>query len=182
MKKYILFLIMLICSTGKDITTIAAPDSSNQQVNSANSDDIATSDEYMVDDNSPGIFTMFMILMAFVFVCIGMGIVIMVLILLIVAALISAGILSVSVITAIYSRSVASGFKMLIVLISATGGIVVCGAGLWLLNTRFLWMQKEAAIFTGAATGLLAGLIFGLIAYHILRWMAVWGKNKLLRN
>lgn len=179
MKKCILYLTMLICFTGKDITAFAVQDTSNQQVNS---EDIAMSDEYVEEGGDPVVLIMLLIALAVLSVGVGLGIVIMMLVLLIVLALISAGIISVSVITAFYTRSVASGFKMLIVLISATGGIIVCGAGLWLLNTRFLWMQKQAAVFIGAAAGLLAGLIFGLIAFRVLKWMAVWGKNKLLRN
>jgi hypothetical protein len=98
-------------------------------------------------------------------------------------ALVTLGVLSTSVIFGMYKKSVAQGFKALMVITSACGGLVLGAAGFWLLNliAHGLWKASNV-ILLGAGVGLLSGAAFGLIAFYVLQWLLAFLKEKLSIN
>ena len=93
--------------------------------------------------------------------------------------LISVGILSASILVGVNKKSLATGFKTFLVSSSTIGGLVICGLGLWLLNKITHWWTTKTAIIIGATCGLLAGFIFGLLAFYILQQLTTFLKKKL---
>jgi len=131
------------------------------------------------DDFSPGLFFLTVIGLAFILVCVGVGIALTVMVLLILFGLVSFGILSTSFIVGLNKRSFAKGFKTFILLASTIGGLIFGGVGFWLLNKIIHWWTTKAAIINGLTSGLFAGLIFGFLAYYILQRLTTYFKRKL---
>jgi hypothetical protein len=146
-------------------------------------DTINTKDTSMENDESgdfsPGLFFLTVIGLAFILVCVGVGIALTVMVLLILFGLVSFGILSTSIIVGLNKRSSAKGFKTFILLASTIGGLLFGGVGFWLLNKIIHWWTTKAAIINGLTTGLFAGLIFGFLAYYILQRLTTYFKRKL---
>ncbi len=136
-------------------------------------------DVEMEDDFAPGLAVFALIGIAFMFFCVGAGIVLTILALFILFALVTMGILSTSIIIGIHKKSFAKGFNAFVVLSSAVGGIGLVSAGFWLLNKLFASVSAEVALMSGAALGLLAGVVFGFFACFLIQRLTTFFKQKL---
>ncbi|HXB94319.1 MAG TPA: hypothetical protein VNU70_04135 [Puia sp.] len=94
--------------------------------------------------------------------------------------LVSAGVLSVGVLVGFYRRSVAAGFRT-VVMICCIGGGICCGAvAFWLINRIFdIHLQPLTAMLTGAFSGLVGGLLLGFIVFNIIRLFLNYCRKKL---
>ena len=134
------------------------------------------------DDDEFNLF-LFAYLIAFCSVVVGaviVGSVAMIMILLALFALVSAGIVSAGVLVGIYKRSVAAGFKALLVIICSLGGIVAGAGGLWLIDRFFpIHLGGRTAVLLGAAGGLIGGILMGIILFRIIRSFLEYFRQKL---
>ncbi len=142
--------------------------------NEENSDDYDESQNF-----SPGLAFFALIGIGFILIGVGAGIALTVIGLLIIFGLISLGILSTSVLIGIYKKSYASGFKVFLLTSTTFAGFLLCGIGFWLMNKFLHWWTAQTAITIGAGIGILTGLVFGLVAFFILRRFALYLKNRL---
>ena len=173
------FLLTYLFASGQTIDTTKIKPATTT-VKSDTSTHSASNDPYAgTDDFSPGLAFFALLGLGFICLCVGVGIVITVGALLIIFGLISVGILSASILVGVNKKSLATGFKTFLVSSSTIGGLVICGLGLWLLNKITHWWTTKTAIIIGATCGLLAGFIFGLLAFYILQQLTTFLKKKL---
>jgi hypothetical protein len=130
-------------------------------------------------------FNVFLLALGTAFVCIVLGAalagsMLATLFLLIVFLLVSAGVLSVGILVGYYRRSVAAGFRTML-MIACIGGGVCCGAiAFWLINRIFdIHLQPLTALLTGAFSGLVGGLLLGLVLFIIIRHFLDYCRKKL---
>jgi MFS family permease len=135
--------------------------------------------EYEDYDDTPFMLIIAMIFIVIVCVCIGSGIVITLAALFIVFAITSFGILSTSLIVGFYKRSLTKGIKTFYVLCSTIGTTIFGAIGLFIVNRFYHWLDSPIAITCGAALGLVAGFLNGLITFYILQRLVLYFKNKL---
>jgi hypothetical protein len=115
-----------------------------------------------------------------VVVAVIVGSVAVIMILLALFALVSAGIVSAGVLVGIYKRSVAAGFRALLVIVCSLGGIVAGAGGLWLIDRLFpIHLGGRAAALLGAAGGLVGGLLMGIVVFQIIRPFIRYFRQKL---
>ena len=95
-------------------------------------------------------------------------------------ALVSAGILSAGILTSLYRRSIAAGFKTILVIICSLSGIIGGTICFWLINRIFnIHLISSTAALVGAFGGLLCGLLLGYLLAGILRIFINYCKQKL---
>lgn len=130
-------------------------------------------------------FNVFLLALGTAFVCIVLGAtlagsMLATLFLLSVFLLVSAGVLSVGVLVGFYRRSIAAGFRTVLMIVSIGGG-VFCGAiAFWLINRVFdIHLQPRTALLTGAFSGLVGGLLLGLVLFTIIRLFLNYCRKKL---
>jgi hypothetical protein len=115
----------------------------------------------------------------FILIWVGIGIVLAVLGLFVVFGLVSAGILSTSIIVALSRRSLADGFKTSILLtvtiISTIGWCIF----FLLYNAVVHWWTMPTAALVGSTLGLVTGILFGFSLIFIIRRMAAFFRRKL---
>jgi len=84
--------------------------------------------------------------------------------------LISSGILSAAILVGAYKRSVAAGFKTLVMITCSIGGILLGIGGLYLVNTLFdLHLHHTVIVWSGLIGGLIGGVLLALIIISIIR-------------
>ena len=178
---FILIAILILLS-GKRICGNAI-DSTNNITSSIKNETLSTNsnaDTYEeTNDFSPMVFFIFVCGIAFVFACIGGGIVLTVLGLFIVFELVSFGIISTAIIVGINKQSLKKGFKTFILIASTIGGLLIGGMSFWLLNKVTHWWTTQTAILTGLTSGFIGGLGLSLIAFYILQRLTIYFKQKL---
>ena len=95
-------------------------------------------------------------------------------------ALVSAGILSAGILTGLYRRSIAAGFKTILVIICSLSGIIGGTICFWLINRIFnIHLISSTAALVGAFGGLLCGLLLGYLLAGILRIFMNYCRQKL---
>ncbi|HWK04350.1 MAG TPA: hypothetical protein VNS58_11995 [Puia sp.] len=130
-------------------------------------------------------FNMFLLVLAITFFSVVIGAVIVgsfaaVLLLFFLFGLVSAGILTASLIVGLYTRSFSAGFKTLLVIVCSLGGIAAGSIALLLVNRIFrLHLSHTAAIGSGAAGGLVGGILLGLSISFIVRLLTDYFRKKL---
>lgn len=158
-------------------------DTTKQSIHSVQGDTLTTTpntDQYRgTDDFSPMQLFFVLILLGVVLLLIGGGIVLTVTGLFIIFGLVSAGILSTSIVVGLYKKSFMKGFKTLIVLASTIIGLLAGVLSFWLIHKIINWLTTQASIISGAACGLLGGFVFGHFAFYILRGLTTYFKQKL---
>lgn len=130
-------------------------------------------------------FNVFLLALGTAFVCIVLGAtlagsMLATLFLLGVFLLVSAGVLSVGILVGFYRRSVTAGFRT-VLMIACIGGGVSCGAiAFWLINRVFdIHLQPLTALLVGAFSGLVGGLLLGLVLFTIIRLFLNYCRKKL---
>jgi hypothetical protein len=95
-------------------------------------------------------------------------------------ALVSAGILSAGILVGLYKRSVAAGFKTLLVLVCSLGGVVAGAGGFWLIHRLFhIHLTTQTSVLLGAAAGLLGGMLLGIVLFGLIRAFLEYCRQKL---
>ena len=95
-------------------------------------------------------------------------------------ALVSAGILSAGILTGLYRRSIAAGFKTILVIVCSLGGIIGGTICFWLINRIYdIHLISSTAALVGAFGGLLCGLLLGFLLAGILRIFMNYCRQKL---
>lgn len=113
-------------------------------------------------------------------ICVGAGIVLTAFILLVLLGLVSWGVISASVIVGLHTRSFQKGFRTFVKLASAIGGGIFGAIALVLLNYVVHWYSVQAAALVGFFSGLLAGLLLGLSGLFLIRKLTgLFQKNNL---
>jgi len=103
-----------------------------------------------------------------------------ILVLLSLFALVSAGILSAGLLSALYRRSIAAGFRTILLVICSLGGILGGTICFWLINRIFnIHLTSPTAALVGAFGGLLCGLLLGFLLAGILRIFINYCRQKL---
>ena len=103
-----------------------------------------------------------------------------ILLLLALLALVSTGILSAGILSALYRRSIAAGFRTMLVIICSLGGILGGMICFWLINRIFnIHLTSPTAALVGAFGGLLCGLLLGFLLAGILRIFMNYCRQKL---
>lgn len=171
---FILFFVLLLTAyqaSAAKVDTVAIvsiqPDSLNvpQQLN-----------EQDVGD-TPVLFVLFILfILTLLFIT---GIVLATLTLFIMFWLITAGVLSVSLVSGLYHRSFTTGFKVFVVSFSAVSGFFSVAFIFWLVNTTYRNFSDLYAVLLGGATGLILGLGFGYLVFYVIHRIVVFFKQKL---
>lgn len=120
-------------------------------------------------------FNIFLFALATVFACLLIGAAIVgafvaALFFLSLFALISFGVVSASIAVGLYKRSVATGFKTLLLIVFGTGcaglGIILA----FFFHTIFaIPISSQTTLFLGFAGGALGGIMMGLVSYTIVQ-------------
>lgn len=93
--------------------------------------------------------------------------------------LITAGVVSASVITGLYKKSFAKGFKVFLVLSCALGGAFTFAALFGLTNLVLHWYDTLTSVLAGAGFGLISGMLFGFLAFYVLQRIVIYFKARL---
>jgi hypothetical protein len=108
------------------------------------------------------------------------GAAIMVGFLVILFALVSAGVLSTGILVGMYRRSVAAGFRTLLVIACGVAGLFTGAVGLWLVGSIFdLKWKAQTALLTGTLGGLAGGMALGLILFFIFNSFFRYCRQRL---
>ncbi|MFA6151454.1 MAG: hypothetical protein WC716_09050 [Chitinophagaceae bacterium] len=115
----------------------------------------------------------------FLMVCIGVAIVLTSLILLFIFGFISAGILSAAVMSSIYKRSFAAGFKTFIYASGCIFG-TLAGIGFFLLLHKIShWWTLTETMVMGSLIGLAGGYLIGLLVFYTVRKLSSFFKSSI---
>lgn len=100
--------------------------------------------------------------------------------LLILFALVSAGIASAGVLVGLYRRSAAAGFKTILYMGCSLAGMLTGALGFWLINHFFhIYLSTRSAVVIGACSGLLGGLLLGIVLFILIRLFLEYCRQKL---
>jgi hypothetical protein len=95
------------------------------------------------------------------------------------AAFISFGIVSVSVMAGLYKRSATAGFKAFIYIVCALAGIATGVFGYWIIDNLFtLSISDRAGLLAGGIGGFLGGLLLAFIATKIIAALSKYFQTK----
>jgi hypothetical protein len=95
-------------------------------------------------------------------------------------ALVLTGILSAGILAGLYRRSIAAGFRTILVITCSLGGIMGGTICFWLINRIFtIHLTSSTAALIGAFGGLLCGLLLSFILAGILRIFLNYCRQKL---
>lgn len=181
-KLTILFLV-LILFTGNSL--YAQTDTANKRVQTDSSLVAKNSQANSPDDEE---FNLFLFSLIAVAVCGMIGAAIIgafaaTLVVLISAALISFGILSISVLAGLYKRSVAAGFKTLLYILCPIGGAVIGMSGYLIADKLFeISIPVNKGLLAGAVGGIAGGIIMAFAISKIVIVLAKFLWNKLNRT
>lgn len=115
----------------------------------------------------------------FLLLCVGAAIAISALILLIIFGLISAGILSASVMSGIYKRSFAAGFKTFIYASGCIFGTLSGIVFFVFLNKVSHWWPMNEALLVGSMSGLAGGFLISLLVFYTVRKWSSFFKSRI---
>ncbi|WP_417873773.1 hypothetical protein [Xanthomarina gelatinilytica] len=114
----------------------------------------------------------------FFLIALIIGVVICLIVIAILIGLIGVGIISTSVLTGLYQRSIGKGFKTFFVLSSILGSTIVSVVFFWFINTIKNWWSTDLVIVAGIGSGIISGWLLGLLLFVTLRKMMEFIKTK----
>ncbi|HMH23506.1 MAG TPA: hypothetical protein VK563_17090 [Puia sp.] len=95
--------------------------------------------------------------------------------------LVSAGILSASIMVGLYKRSLAAGFKTLLIIVCSIGGAILGMISFYFVNDFFkLDLKLSTSLVSGAVSGILGGVLLGISLSFIFRTLFAYFRNKLI--
>ena len=175
--KWLLGALVTICS----IQTFAQTDT----ISNVYEDEVELESDYenAYEDDSPFLIFLLIIAAVVMLFCFGVGVVVAICIILIILGLLALGVISTSLAVGLHKRSIASGFKtMVITSCTFVGGIV------GLIMSYLVYVMISGAGHTamislaGGFGGALAGLGFGFLAVFAIRKIAKIISNKYNDN
>lgn len=134
-------------------------------------------DSFRNDENF--IVTLLLMGAIFAFFAIIIGIAIVIIISAIVFFLISAGLISASVLVGFQNKSASSGFKTFFILVSILGSSIVSVVFFLFMNSVKDWWPTETTIFAGIIFGGVVGWLLGLLMFLAFKNIAVFLKTKV---
>lgn len=94
--------------------------------------------------------------------------------------LVSAGIVSAGVLVGLYKRSITSGFKTVLAIVCSITGILIGAVSFFLINRFYeIHLSGVAATLIGGFSGLMGGLLLGLVLYTLIRLFLNYCRQKL---
>lgn len=97
-----------------------------------------------------------------------------------IAALVTAGILSVSVLAGIYRRSFATGFKTFLLLVCSVSCAAPGILALWVLPSLFnIEISSSTRVVAGTLAGCAGGILLGFTLYRLLRITGRWMQSRI---
>ncbi|GGB21639.1 hypothetical protein [Puia dinghuensis] len=110
---------------------------------------------------------------AFVSIIIGAtlaGSMIATLAMLVLFGLVVAGVLSAGVLVGLYRKSIGAGFKTVVAVTGCLSGILIGEIGFYFINRLFhLHLSGIAVLLIGGFSGLIGGLLLGLVLFLLIR-------------
>jgi len=102
----------------------------------------------------------------------------------IVIGLVSAGIISTSVLVGFQQRSVSKAFKTFFIVSPTFGSTIVSVIAFLFTNMVYKWEQKDSSIFARILCGIGFGCLFGFLMYKALHKIILFlqRKYKLITN
>lgn len=97
------------------------------------------------------------------------GVVLCLLFILLLIGLITAGVLSTSVLVGIQQKSISKGFKTFFLGVSMVGCTIVSIIFFWFVNSVKEWWDTNISIIIGVFCGVLGGYILGLLMFVALK-------------
>ena len=194
--KYPLFLILaaLLLFAGGGFAQAPHSDSLQRSVDSArlHNDSVvlmahdtagaATHNSGTTQDDEMDMFLLFYAI-AFVgiaFAAVLVGAAVMVGFLAVLFLLVSAGVLSTGILVGMYRRSVAAGFRTLLVIVCGLAGGFTGAVGVWLVGRIFhLHWKAQLSLLSGALGGLVGGMLLGLVLFFIFNSFFRYCKRRL---
>ena len=130
-------------------------------------------------------FDLFLLVFGTAFICVMIGSVLTGVIavmgfLLVLFALIPVGIVSVGILAGLYRRSLSAGFKTILYIGCSGAGMLAGAPVFWLINRLFhMHLTPRTAVLTGACSGLLGGLLLGIVLFSLIRIFLDYCRQKL---
>lgn len=140
-----------------------------------------TLDFYLIDSfrNDDDFLVAMLLMGALVFFILGViGIILGLLLILIVIFLISAGIISASLLVGLHQKSLSKGFKTFFISVSILGSTIASVILFLFINTVKNWWQTDTAIIAGIVSGIASGWILGMIMFTASKKLVMFLKNK----
>ncbi|MCL1654412.1 Uncharacterised protein [Elizabethkingia miricola] len=140
-----------------------------------------TLDFYLIDSfrNDDDFLVAMLLMGALVFFILGViGIILGLLLILIVIFLISAGIISASLLVGLQQKSLSKGFKTFFISVSILGSTIASVILFLFINTVKNWWQADTAIIAGIVSGIASGWILGVIMFTASKKLVMFLKNK----
>ncbi|HVG13088.1 MAG TPA: hypothetical protein VM843_08790 [Flavisolibacter sp.] len=180
MRLKLFFSTLLLAFLTVSVINGQTPDTAEQSASATQSQDTPLPGDDYEDDFSPGMLFFALIGIGSVCILVGIGIALGTAGLLLTFALVSAGILSTSVLVGLKKKSVTKGFRTLLYVSSAVGGVAVASAGLYLIN-RFYDLQLAAptALVIGALSGGAGGILLGYLLQLMLIRLSAYFRQRL---
>ena len=138
-------------------------------------------DFFIIDSfNNDEDFLIVLLLMGAIFfgIAVIVGVVICILFTLLIIALISAGLISASVLVGYQKKSVSKGFKTFFLSASILGATIVSVIFFRLINSIYAWTTPDISIIAGIIWGLISGWLLGLLIFTALKKIVLLLNNK----
>jgi hypothetical protein len=170
---YFIFLLIAMLANGN----VIASDSTLSENHSVVADNSYSND--VVDEDPSFSLFLLIIILGFISTLIGIGVALTVLALLILFALISFGVVSVSIMIGLAKKSVQKGFESMVLIGSSLFGLGLGMITFTLANKLLHWVEFYMAIGVGALIGLIGGFLLGIVSISIIQRLAGLLKQKL---
>lgn len=125
------------------------------------------------------LFTLLILGLIFVGLCILIGILLTLISLLAIFGFIAIGTLSASAIVGIHKKSVTTGFRTFVVLFSTLTMTFLGAVSFWILNRISHWWSSSTAIISGMVIGFISGLIVGIIVAYLIKILSAYLKKRI---
>lgn len=139
-------------------------------------------DSFKNDDD----FLVVLLIMGAIFfaIVVIIGVVLCLLFILLLIGLITAGVLSTSVLVGIQQKSISKGFKTFFLGASMVGCTIVAVIFFWFINSVKEWWDTNISIVIGVFFGVLGGYILGLLMFVALKkiFSLLQTKYQTIRN
>ena len=146
---------------------------------------IAVYAQSTASSNADDEFNVFLLAVAIAFVCIVFGATLIgsmvaTMAMLALFGMVVAGILSAAVLVGLYRKSVGAGFKAVIAITGCLSGILIGEIAFFFINRGFqLHLSGVSVLLIGGFSGLMGGLLLGLVLFTLIRLFLDYCRQKL---